>query len=181
MYSNTGGQSSKSSRTGSIAKFTAAGKDGKKKDLAAIAMSYGHVYVATISHGANPAQMVKALKEAESYHGPSIVIAYAPCIEQHIKKGMSLSQAEAKLATECGYFPLFRFDPRLKEEGKNPFQLDTKTPNWDKYNEFLMNETRYSTLAQINPENAQRLLEANVEHAKERFASYDRILKYVFQ
>ena len=172
MYSNTGGQSSKSSRTGSIAKFTAAGKDGKKKDLAAIAMSYGHVYVATISHGANPAQMVKALKEAESYHGPSIVIAYAPCIEQHIKKGMSLSQAEAKLATECGYFPLFRFDPRLKAEGKNPFQLDSKTPDWEKYNEFLMNETRYASLAQINPENAQGLLEANVEHAKERFENY---------
>ena len=172
MYSNTGGQSSKSSRTGSIAKFTAAGKEGKKKDLAAIAMSYGHVYVATISHGANPAQMVKALKEAESYPGPSIVIAYAPCIEQHIKKGMSLSQAEAKLAVECGYFPLFRFDPRLKAEGKNPFQLDSKTPDWERYNEFLMNETRYASLAQINPENAQGLLEANVEHAKERFENY---------
>ena len=172
VYSNTGGQSSKSSRTGSIAKFTASGKLGKKKDLAMIAISYGHVYVATISHGANQAQMVKALKEAESYPGPSLVIAYAPCIAHGINKGMGLSQQEAKLATECGYFPLFRYDPRLKAEGKNPFQLDSKTPNWDKYNDFLMNERRYSTLSSINPKAAQELLEANIEHAKQRFATY---------
>ena len=172
VYSNTGGQSSKSSRTGSIAKFTAAGKTGKKKDLAMIAVSYGHVYVATVSHGANQAQMVKALKEAESYPGPSLIIAYAPCIAHGINKGMGLSQAEAKLATECGYFPLFRYDPRLKAEGKNPFQLDSKTPNWDKYNDFLMNERRYSTLSSINPTAAKELLEANIKHAKERFQTY---------
>ncbi|MCB9498324.1 MAG: pyruvate:ferredoxin (flavodoxin) oxidoreductase [Bacillales bacterium] len=174
VYSNTGGQSSKSSRTGSIAKFTAAGKPGKKKDLAAIAMSYGHVYVATISHGANEAQMVKALKEAESYHGPSIVIAYSPCIAHGIAGGMGNSQKEAKLATECGYFPLFRYDPRLKEEGKNPFQLDTPKPAWDKYHDFLMNERRYATLSSINPVKAQELLDENIEHAKERFTMYER-------
>ncbi len=172
VYSNTGGQSSKSSRAGSIAKFTAGGKEGKKKDLAAIAMSYGHVYVATICHGANPAQMIKALKEAESYPGPSLIIAYAPCIAHGIKGNMGNSQVEAKLATECGYFPLFRFDPRLKAEGKNPFQLDTKTPNWDRYNEFLMNERRYSTLKTINPTEADELLKENIENAKARFATY---------
>ncbi|MCR5741912.1 MAG: hypothetical protein K6G38_05610 [Gammaproteobacteria bacterium] len=172
VYSNTGGQSSKSSRTGSIAKFTAAGKTGKKKDLAMIAVSYGHVYVATVCHGANQAQMVKALKEAESYPGPSLIIAYAPCIAHGINKGMMQSQQEAKLATECGYFPLFRYDPRLKAEGKNPFQLDSKNPDWDKYNDFLMNERRYSTLSSINPAAAKELLEANIEHAKARFATY---------
>ena len=172
VYSNTGGQSSKSSRTGSIAKFTAGGKTGKKKDLAMIAISYGHVYVATICHGANEAQMVKALKEAESYPGPSLIIAYAPCIAHGINKGMGVSQQEAKLATECGYFPLFRFDPRLKAEGKNPFQLDSKNPDWSKYNDFLMNERRYSTLSSINPQAAQELLEENIEHAKARFQTY---------
>jgi len=177
MYSNTGGQSSKSSRTGSIAKFTAAGKDGKKKDLAAIAMSYGHIYVATIAHGSSPAQMVKALKEAESYNGPSLIIAYAPCIEQGITKGMGLSQAEAKLAVECGYFPLFRFDPRLKAEGKNPFQLDSKTPDFSKYDEFLMGERRYSTLKTINPTQAEELLKENVENAKRRFDYYCNLAK----
>lgn len=179
VYSNTGGQSSKSSRTGSIAKFTAAGKTGKKKDLAAIAMSYGHVYVATICHGASQAQMIKALKEAESYNGPSLIIAYAPCIAHGIqtKGGMMNSINEAKLATECGYFPLFRFDPRLKEQGKNPFQLDSKAPNWEKYNEFLMNEARYNTLSKINPDHAQVLLEDNIKHAKERYAYYENLAK----
>ncbi len=172
VYSNTGGQSSKSSRTGSIAKFTAAGKLGKKKDLAMIAVSYGHVYVATVSHGADPNQMVKALKEAESYPGPSLIIAYAPCIAHGVKGGMGNSQLEAKLATECGYFPLFRFDPRLKEQGKNPFQLDSKNPDFSKYNDFLMNERRYSTLSSINPSAAEELLAANIEHAKERFRVY---------
>ena len=112
VYSNTGGQSSKSAPTGSIAKFTAAGKNTKKKDLAAIAMSYGHVYVAQISHGASPAQVLRAFKEAESFEGPSIIIAYSPCIEHGIKGGLTNSFAQAKLATECGYWPTFRFDPR---------------------------------------------------------------------
>ena len=133
VYSNTGGQSSKSSQTGSIAKFTAGGKTGKKKDLAAIAMSYGHVYVASIAHGANQAQMVRAFREAESYKGPSIIIAYSPCIAHGIKGGMSQSQVQAKLAVECGYWTLFRHDPRLEAEGQNPFKIDSKEPEWDKY------------------------------------------------
>ena len=173
VYSNTGGQSSKSSRTGSIAKFTAAGKTAKKKDLAMIAVSYGHVYVATICHGANPAQMVKALKEAESYPGPSLIIAYAPCIAHGINKGLMNSQKEAELATACGYFPLFRYDPRLKEQGKNPFQLDSKTPDFSKYNDFLMNERRYNTLSSINPKAAEELLRENIENAKARFHTYE--------
>lgn len=172
VYSNTGGQSSKSSRIGSIAKFTAAGKRAAKKDLASIAMSYGHVYVATVSHGANPAQVIKALKEAEAYKGPSIVICYAPCIAHNIKGGLIKTQLEAKLATECGYFPTFRFNPDLAKEGKNPFQMDSKEPNWDKYNEFLMNEGRYAQLSKINPEKAQALLEANLENAKQRYETY---------
>ena len=175
VYSNTGGQSSKSARTGSIAKFTAAGKPGKKKDLAYIAMSYGHVYVATVSHGANQNQLVKALKEAESYKGPSIVICYAPCIAHGIKGGLANTQMEAKLATECGYWPLFRFDPRREAEGLNPFQLDSKAPDWSKYNEFLMRETRYAQLSKINPEHAQELLDNNVKDAKHRYTNYLRL------
>ncbi len=177
VYSNTGGQSSKSSRTGSIAKFTASGKPGKKKDLASIAMSYGHVYVATISHGANPNQVIKALKEAEAYKGPSIIIAYSPCIAHNIKSGLYMSQMEAKLATECGYFPTFRFNPDLALEGKNPFTMDSKEPDWSKYNDFLMNEGRYNQLAKINPEKAQELLETNLADAKKRYAKYEAMAK----
>ena len=174
VYSNTGGQSSKSSPTASIAKFTAGGKTGKKKDLAAIAMSYGHVYVATISHGASQAQMLKAIKEAESYDGPSIIIAYAPCINHGLKRGMSKSQEQAKLAVECGYWVTFRFDPRLAEQGKNPFQLDSKEPQWDKYEEHLMTETRYAQLKNINPAHAAELLQVNREEAQRRYKMYQR-------
>ena len=180
VYSNTGGQSSKSARTGSIAKFTASGKPGKKKDLAAIAMSYGHVYVATICHGASQAQVIKALKEAEAYDGPSIIIAYAPCIAHNIKGGLYNSQQEAKLATECGYFPLFRYNPDLALEGKNPFQMDSKEPNWDKYNDFLMNEGRYAQLRSINPEKADILLNANKEDSMRRYRVYKRMLAMDF-
>jgi len=180
VYSNTGGQSSKSARTGSIAKFTASGKPGKKKDLAAIAMSYGHVYVATICHGASQAQVIKALKEAEAYDGPSIVIAYAPCIAHNIKGGLYNSQMEAKLATECGYFPLFRYNPDLALEGKNPFQMDSKEPNWDKYDEFLMNEGRYAQLKTINPAKAEELLKANKEDSQRRYRNYQRMLAMDF-
>ncbi len=176
VYSNTGGQSSKSSPTASIAKFTAGGKTGKKKDLAAIAMSYGHVYVATIAHGASPAQMLKAMKEAESYDGPSIIIAYAPCINHGLKKGMSKAQEQAKLAVDCGYWTLFRFDPRLALEGKNPFQIDSKEPNWDLYNDHLMTETRYAQLSKINPENAEELLKVNKAEAQRRYKMYQRYL-----
>ena len=175
VYSNTGGQASKSSRTGAIAKFAAAGKPGFKKDLASIAMSYGHVYVATISHGYNQNQVIKALKEAEAYNGPSIVIAYAPCIAHNIKKGLFMSQMEAKKATECGYWPTFRYNPDLAKEGKNPMTLDSKEPNWDLYNDFLMNEGRYAQLTKVNPERAQRLFETNLADAKKRYANYKRL------
>lgn len=176
VYSNTGGQSSKSAPTGSIAKFTAAGKNTKKKDLAAIAMSYGHVYVAQISHGASPAQVLRAFKEAESFEGPSIIIAYAPCIEHGIKGGMQNTFAQAKLATECGYWPTFRFDPRREVEGKNPFIIDSKEPVWDKYHDYLLSESRYAQLAQINPDHAAELLDKNLQDAKRRWAMYKRYL-----
>ncbi len=175
VYSNTGGQSSKSARLGSIAKFTAAGKPTKKKDLGVMAMQYGHVYVAQISHGANQAHVVKVLKEAESYHGPSIVIAYSPCIEHGISGGLTNTFAQAKLATECGYWPIYRFDPRREALGKNPLQLDSKRPTWDKYQDFLLSERRYGQLAQINPDHAAELLEANMNDAKRRFKMYQRL------
>lgn len=176
VYSNTGGQSSKSSQTGSIAKFTASGKPGKKKDLAAIAMSYGHVYVASISHGASQAQMLKAIREAESYNGPSLIIAYSPCIAHGIKGGMGLSQNQAKLAVECGYWTTFRYDPRLTLEGKNPFQLDSKEPNWDKYEDHLMSENRYAQIKNFNPEHASQLLELNKKESQRRYNMYKRYL-----
>ena len=172
VYSNTGGQSSKSSRTGSIAKFTASGKRQMKKDLASIAMSYGHVYVATVCHGANQNQVIKALKEAEAYKGPSIVICYAPCIAHNIKGGLAKTQLEAKLATECGYFPTFRFNPDLAKEGKNPFTMDSKAPDWSKYHDFLMNEGRYSQLSKINPVKAEELLDLNLRDAQKRYENY---------
>ena len=176
VYSNTGGQSSKSSPTASIAKFTAGGKNGKKKDLAAIAMSYGHVYVASISHGASQAQALKAIKEAENYPGPSIIIAYSPCINHGLKKGMSKAQEQAKLAVECGYWTLFRFDPRLEAEGKNPFQIDSKEPNWDLYDAHLMTETRYAQLKNMNPAHAEELLKVNKQEAQRRYKMYQRYL-----
>jgi len=174
VYSNTGGQSSKSSPTASIAKFTASGKAGKKKDLAAIAMSYGHVYVAQVSHGASQQQVLKAFKEAEEYDGPSIILAYSPCIAHKIKGGLTNSQNQAKLATECGYWPTFRFDPRLESQGKNPFKIDSKTPNWDRYQEFLMNEARYAQLVDINPDKAEELFALNLKEAKRRYKMYQR-------
>lgn len=174
VYSNTGGQSSKSSPTASIAKFTAAGKQGKKKDLAAIAMSYGHVYVASIAHGASQAQMLKAFREAESYNGPSIIIAYSPCIAHGVAGGMGRSQEQAKLAVECGYWTTFRYDPRLEAEGKNPFVIDSKAPNWDKYEEHLLTERRYAQLKNINPEAAEELLSQNKLEAQRRYKMYQR-------
>ncbi len=175
VYSNTGGQSSKSSRAASIAKFTASGKGGKKKDLAAIAMSYGHVYVAQVSHGANQAQVIKAMMEAEKHQGPSIVIAYSPCIAHGIKGGLANSMSQAKLATECGYWPTYRFNPELLEAGKNPLQLDSKAPNWDKYRDFLMSEARYAQVTKINPDHAEELLEANRKDAQRRFRQLQRM------
>ena len=176
VYSNTGGQASKSSPTAAIAKFAASGKLGKKKDLAAIAMSYGHVYVATIAHGASQAQMLKAIKEAESYNGPSLIIAYAPCINHGLKSGMGKAQEQAKLAVECGYWTTFRYDPRLAQEGKNPFQIDSKTPDWDKYEDHLLTETRYAQLRRVNPDKADELLALNKKEAQRRYAMYQRYL-----
>ncbi len=175
IYSNTGGQSSKSTPTGAIAQFAAAGKDVKKKDLAAIAMSYGYVYVAQIAMGADYNQTMKALVEAESYNGPSIVIAYAPCISHGIKGGMSTAQTEEKNAVSSGYWNMFRFDPRLKEEGKNPFVLDSKAPTTS-YQDFLKNEVRYSALSRQNPERAERLFAAAEKNAMEKYAHLQRLV-----
>lgn len=173
IYSNTGGQSSKATPTGAIAQFAAAGKEVKKKDLAAIAMSYGYVYVAQVAMGADYNQTLKALIEAESYNGPSIVIAYAPCISHGIKGGMGLSQTEEKNAVAAGYWNMFRFDPRLKAEGKNPFQLDSKAPSAS-YQDFLKNEVRYSSLLRSNPDRAQQLFE-NAE--KDALDKYNHLVK----
>ncbi len=169
VYSNTGGQSSKSTPTGAIAQFAAAGKDVKKKDLAAIAMSYGYVYTAQVSMGADYNQCLKAFVEAESYNGPSLVIAYAPCINHGIKGGMVQAQAEEKRAVQSGYWHLFRFDPRLKAEGKNPFHLDSKAPT-AAYKDFIMNEVRYNSLARANPERAAALFEKAEEAAADKYA-----------
>jgi pyruvate-ferredoxin/flavodoxin oxidoreductase len=178
VYSNTGGQASKSTPTGAIAQFAAAGKEVKKKDLAGIAMSYGYVYVAHIAMGADMNQCIKAISEAEAYNGPSIIIAYAPCINHGIKAGMSKAMDEEKKAVEAGYWHLFRYDPRLKAEGKNPFQLDSKVPAVDeKYKEFLMGEVRYNSLVRQNPERAEKLFNKAVENAKSRYDYLVRLSK----
>jgi pyruvate-ferredoxin/flavodoxin oxidoreductase len=173
IYSNTGGQSSKATPTGAIAQFAAAGKEVKKKDLAAIAMSYGYVYVAQVAMGADYNQTMKALVEAESYPGPSIVIAYSPCINHGIKGGMGVSQTEEKNAVASGYWNMFRFDPRMTEEGKNPFQLDCKAPSAS-YQDFIKNEVRYSSLVRQNPERAEQLF-ANAE--KNALAKYEHLVR----
>ena len=168
VYSNTGGQSSKATPTGAIAQFAAAGKEVKKKDLASIAMSYGYVYVAQIAQGADYAQCVKAIAEAEAYPGPSLIIAYAPCINHGIKGGMKNAQTEEKNAVASGYWHLFRFDPRLALEGKNPFQLDSKEPTAS-YKEFIESEVRYNRLSRSNPERAQYLFEKAEADAKAKY------------
>jgi pyruvate-ferredoxin/flavodoxin oxidoreductase len=176
VYSNTGGQSSKSTQTGAIAQFAAAGKEVKKKDLAAIAMSYGYVYVAQIGQGADYNQCIKAFNEAESYNGPSIIIAYAPCINHGIRIGMGKSQTQIKNAVAAGYWHLFRFDPRLALEGKNPFQMDSKAPTAS-YKEFISGEVRYSSLAQANPERADDLFGRAEAVAKDKYEHLIRLSK----
>ena len=171
VYSNTGGQSSKSTPTGAIAQFAAAGKEVKKKDLAQIAMSYGYVYVAQIAMGADYNQTIKALMEAESYNGPSLIIAYSPCINHGIKGGMGKSQTEQKSAVLSGYWNNFRYDPRLLAEGKNPFMLDSKAPS-ESYQEFLKNEVRYSALIRQNPDRAEELFE---QAEKQALAKYEHL------
>ena len=172
VYSNTGGQASKSSPTGAVAKFAAAGKRTKKKDLGMMAMNYGYVYVAQVGMGANQAQLVKALTEAEAYNGPSLVIAYAPCINHGINMGKS--QEEIKRAVECGYWQLYRFNPALAEEGKNPFTLDSKDPTGN-YQDFIRSETRYASLAKTKPEIAETLFERSEEEAKARVEKYKNL------
>ena len=175
VYSNTGGQSSKSSQTGSIAKFTASGKTTAKKNLALIAMNYGKVYVAQISLGANPIAAIKALKEAESYDGPSLIICYAPCANHGIKGGLANSMRQERLAVECGYFPIFRYDPRNIEQGKPGLTIDMKEPDYSKFRDFVMTETRFSQLPIVNPAHAEELLTKSENYARDRF---ERIKKF---
>lgn len=175
VYSNTGGQSSKSSQTGSIAQFTASGKKTRKKNLALMAMSYGTVYVAQIALGANPMKAIQAFKEAESYNGPSLIICYAPCINQGIKGGLVNSIATEKEAVECGYFTTFRYDPRKLEQGKPALELDCKEPDFTKFREFILKETRYSQLPKVNPEHYEELFTKSEQAAKDR---WERIKKF---
>ena len=176
VYSNTGGQASKSTPIGSVAQFAATGKATKKKDLPAIAMSYGYVYVAHVAMGADYNQCIKAITEAESYNGPSLIIAYAPCINHGIKGGMSIAQKEEKKAVEAGYWQNFRYDPRLKEEGKNPFHLDSKAPTAS-YRDFIMGEVRYNSLTRAFPERAEKLFTEAEKVAKENYEHLEKLSK----
>lgn len=175
VYSNTGGQSSKSSRSGSIAQFTSSGKAVQKKDLGQIAMTYGNIFVAQINSNASQAQTIKAIIEAEAYDGPSLIICYSPCIAHGIKGGLSHSGNQAELATKCGYWPTYTFDPRLAKEGKNPLKLSAKEPEWDSYKNFLLSEVRYNALSKLNPEHAEELLEKNLQDAKRRYRQLKRL------
>jgi pyruvate-ferredoxin/flavodoxin oxidoreductase len=171
VYSNTGGQASKASNIGQVAQFAAAGKEVKKKSLSEIAMQYGYVYVAQVAMGANPAQTIKAITEAEAYHGPSLIIGYAPCEMHSIKGGMMNCQKEMKKAVDCGYWNLFRYNP----EGEKKFSLDSKAPAGG-YQEFLMNEARYSRLTREFPERAGVLFEKNEEEAKARWEHLQKLI-----
>ena len=177
VYSNTGGQSSKATPAGAIAKFAASGKRVRKKDLGMMAMSYGYVYVAQVAMGASPAQYFNAIKEAEAYDGPSLVIAYAPCINHGLKAGMGLSQKEEKLAVECGYWHLYRYNPALEGTEKNPFTLDSKEPDWSKFQDFLKGEVRFASLYKMYPDCAEELLQKTEEFAKWRLETYKRLAK----
>ncbi|MDR0973977.1 MAG: pyruvate:ferredoxin (flavodoxin) oxidoreductase [Prevotellaceae bacterium] len=175
VYSNTGGQSSKATPTGAIAKFAAAGKRVRKKDLGLMATTYGYVYVAQIAMGSDQAQTLKAIREAEAYPGPSLIIAYAPCINHGLRAGMGKSQAEEEAAVKCGYWHLWRYNPALEAEGKNPFTLDSKEPAWDEFQNFLKGEVRYTSLLKQYPDEAQELFKAAEDNAKWRYATYKRL------
>ncbi len=175
VYSNTGGQASKSTPVGAVAKFATAGKRVKKKDLGAMMMSYGYIYVAQVAMGANQNQFFKALKEAEAFPGPSIIIAYAPCINHGLKIGMGKTQFEEKLAVESGYWQMFRYNPALEEEGKNPFQLDSKEPDWSKFQSFINSEVRFASLKKTFPVDASVLGKMAEENAKWRYNQYKRL------
>ena len=176
VYSNTGGQASKATRTGAVAQFAAAGKETKKKDLAGMAMTYGYVYVAHIAIGADYNQAVKAIAEAEAYDGPSLIIAYAPCINHGIRKGMGKSITEEELAVKAGYWFNFRFNPDLVKEGKNAFILDSKTPT-ESYQDFLAGEVRYTSLMRSNPERAKELFARSEQECKERFEYLNKLVE----
>jgi len=175
VYSNTGGQASKSTPIGAVAKFAAAGKRVRKKDLGAMAMTYGYVYVAQVAMGASQNQYLKALREAEAYPGPSLIIAYSPCINHGLRLGMDKSQEEQKLAVNAGYWHLYRYNPMLETEGKNPFELDSKPPEWGKFQDFLNSEVRYTSLKKAFPKEATELFLAAEENAKWRYNSYKRL------
>ncbi len=174
VYSNTGGQASKATGIGAVAQFAASGKKVQKKDLGMLAMSYGYIYVAQVALGADPNQLIRALKEAEEYHGPSLIIAYAPCINHGIVKGMSYAQEESKLAVESGYWNLYRFHPGKKARGENPFTLDSKAPSRP-LRDFLMGEVRYAALTRTFPEIAEELIALAEEHAREKYAAYEKL------
>ncbi|MFA6676999.1 MAG: pyruvate:ferredoxin (flavodoxin) oxidoreductase [Bacteroidales bacterium] len=175
VYSNTGGQSSKSTPVGAVAKFASSGKKIRKKDLGMMAMSYGYVYVAQVAMGANQSQYFKVLREAEAYDGPSLIIAYSPCINHGLKAGMGKSQAEEKHAVECGYWHLYRFNPNLAEEDKNPFSLDSKEPDWTKFQDFIKGEVRYASLLKTFPDEASELFSKTEKYAKVRYNSYKKL------
>ncbi|MBL7904251.1 MAG: pyruvate:ferredoxin (flavodoxin) oxidoreductase [Bacteroidales bacterium] len=175
VYSNTGGQASKSTPVGAVAKFAASGKKVRKKDLGMMAMSYGYVYVAQVAMGANQSQYLKALREAEAYPGPSLIIAYAPCINHGIRAGMGKANEQQEHAVEAGYWSLYRYNPMLEAEGKNPFQLDSKEPDFSKFQAFLESEVRYTSLKKSFPEEAKELFSAAEENAKWRYFSYRRL------
>ena len=175
VYSNTGGQASKSTPVGAIAKFAASGKRVRKKDLGLMATTYGYVYVAQVSMGSNQAQYFKALKEAEAYDGPSLIIASSPCINHGLRNGMGKTQEEGKLAVECGYWHLYRYNPTLEAEGKNPFVLDSKEPDWSKFQNFLKGEVRYTSLQKAYPAEAKELFAASEANAKWRYNTYKRL------
>ncbi len=175
VYSNTGGQASKSTPVGAVAKFAASGKKIRKKDLGMMAMSYGYVYVAQVAMGASQSQYLKAVREAEAYKGPSLIIAYAPCINHGIRAGMGEAQAQEKRAVQAGYWSLYRYNPMLEEEGKNPFQLDSKEPDWSLFQEFLNSEVRYTSLMKSFPAEAEVLFKAAEANAKWRYQSYKRL------
>ena len=175
VYSNTGGQASKSTPAAAIAEFAATGKKTKKKDLGMMAMSYGYVYVAQVNMGADHNQVLKAIKEAEAYKGPSLIIAYAPCINHGIRIGMGCSQEEGKRANACGYWANYRFNPTLVGTDKNPFTLDSKEPDFSKFQEFLQGEVRYASLKRSFPEAAGALFEKTESDAKMRLAGYKKL------
>src|SRR6056297_907216 len=180
VYSNTGGQASKSTPVGAVAKFAAAGMRVRKKDLGMMAMTYGHVYVAQVSMGASLNQYFKAIKEAEAYPGPSLIIAYSPCINHGLRAGMGKTQLEEKLAVECGYWHNFRFNPLLETEGKNPFVIDSKEPDWSKFQDFLQSEVRYTSLKKSFPDVADELFVRAEDDAKWRYNNYKRLAAYEY-